>query len=313
MVMRDIQRIVDEEALTLSLDDNNPVNLAKIAVTLNDPEAALRHWRDAMVRCPAFAKTNKDSLDILIRLQLLDEAEDIMRENMKRHPAESFYAGAYAQIAQERKDFPEALKRWKFVMKRHPSSWKGHVSYAVCLCHLEQSDEADKILTKAIALFADEAVPRIEWARNAERRNDYAEALVRWENTYARFKHVVADIGIAQSLEALGRLEEAEARLLEERTRWPLVEQIRITLAQMAYKRGDMDEALRRWADLKIRMPLLRFGYEGELRLLRDLGRFDEAEDVIRQAKDRFPHEAWPDLELAATERMRKGAGQATG
>ena len=306
--LREIQEIADEQTLKLKSDDNNPVNLAKIALSLNDPEGALQHWRNALTRFPQFTKTNPDSLDIMIRLQLFDEADSIMRECMKHFPADSFYAAGYALVAQERKDIPEATKRWKYVLKHHPSWWKPYVHYAVMLCEGGEKEEADVILTKAISQFPDEPIPRIEWARNAERRGRTEEALARWQNVYDRFKHGTADIGIAKALDQLGRTEEAEAHLQEAKVRSPLVHELRMILAHLALKRGDTDEALRRWMEVRTRFPLLPFGYQGEGHLLRDLGRFDEAEAVIHEAKDRFPHETWPDNELRTTQKAREAA-----
>jgi tetratricopeptide (TPR) repeat protein len=306
--MREIRRIADAEVEQMTYDDSNPVNLAKIALTLNDPAVALTHWRNVMTRAPLFAKTHKDAPEILIGLKLYDEAETIMRECMRRYPAEARYAGCYAQVAEERRDHAEATARWKNVINRFPSWWKGYVHYATSLSATGQHQEADKVLTKAVAQFPDEVIAGIEWARNAERQKDHAESLARWQKLWDRTQHPVAISGVARALITLGRLDEAETRLLEARTRHPLAEAIRIDLAQLAEKRGDTDEALRRWVELKTRMPLLRFGYEGEFRLLRKLGRLDEAGAVIEEAVERFPHDAWPVQERETNDRLRPQA-----
>ncbi len=303
--IREIRKIAEAEVEKMTYDDNNPVNLAKISLSLNEPAIALKHWRDAMTRAPLFAKTHKDAPDILLRLGLHDEAETIMKECMHRYPAEARYAGCYAQVAEERHDHAEAMTRWKHVIKRFPNWWKGYVHYALALCKTGQNREADKVLAKAFAQFPDEVIVGIEWARNADRRQDYEESLARWQLLWERTKHAVAEGGIAHALIALGRLDEAEAGLFESKQRHPLSEGYRIDLALLAEKRGDIEEALRRWIELKTRMPLLRFGYEGQFRLLRTIGRFDEAEVVILEAKERFPHEDWPDRELEANNHAR--------
>jgi tetratricopeptide (TPR) repeat protein len=306
--MREIRKLAKEEAERLNFDDNNPINLAKIALSLNDSKLALQHWRDALARAPSFAKTHTDTLDILLRLHLYDEAEVIMKEGMRLYPAEPRYAGGYAEVAEIRRDWPEALARWKQALKRHPSWWKAHVHYAIALSATDQPEQADAVLNKAAPLFPGEVLVGLEWARNAVRRKDHEAALARWQTVWDRTKHGVADTGIAQALVALGRFEEAEHRLQEAKVRSPLTHEIRMILADLALKRGDAGEALRRWAEVRTRFPLLPFGYRGEQRLLCDLGRFDEAEAVIQQAKDRFPHESWPDNELQALQKARRAA-----
>jgi tetratricopeptide (TPR) repeat protein len=307
-ILREIERIADDEAVSLALDDNNLINLAEMALDLNDPALAVKHWRDALVRYPRFAKKDHKSLGILLRLNLVDEAEAIMRECMQLYPAEPFYAGGYAQIAEERDDYAEALKRWSDIRRQFPYWWKAHVHYAVALSRTGQSELAEKVLKAAIHHFPNEAIVYIDWARNAERMGNLEEALARWQTIWTKFKHAAADPNIGRVLEEMGRFEEAEAHMQEAKVRWPLTHEIRMTLARIALKRGDTEESLRRWAEVKNRFPLLRFGYEGELRLLRDLGRFDEAEAVIQQAKDRFPQETWPDGELQTIQRARQAA-----
>jgi tetratricopeptide (TPR) repeat protein len=311
--MREMRHLAEEEAQRLVFDDNNPVNLAKIALSLNNSELALTHWRDAVVRVPFFAKTHKDALDILLHLRLYDEAETIMKEGMHLYPAEPHYAGGYAEVAETRRDLPEALARWKQVMKRYPNWWKAHVHYAIMLSATDQPDQADAVLNKAATLFPSEVLVGIEWARNAVRRTDNEMALARWQQVWDQTKHGVADVGIADALMALGRLEEAEQRLIEAKPRSPLAVEVYMKLAHVARQRGDNEEAVRRWDEVKRRFPLLRFGYDGEIRLLGELGRFNEAEQVILQAKERFPSETWPAEELRTNSLAREQAAQIAG
>lgn len=87
--------------------------------------------------------------------------------------------------------------------------------------------------------------------------------------------------------------------------RAPTSVEIQIGLARMPYLRGDVDELARRWTQTRQRFPLLPFGYQGEIRVLRELRRYADAEVVAIEAIDRFPLEQWPLVEFAqlATDR----------
>ncbi|MDR3529538.1 MAG: tetratricopeptide repeat protein [Rhodopila sp.] len=310
--LQEIRAIAEEEKWALALNDANPVNLAKIALSLNDRTDALHHWRDAMNRFPAFAKTSHDSLGVMLGLELFDEAETIMHEGMRRAPGDQFYAGGYAEVAERRGDMSEALRRWQFVQKRFPSWWKGYVHNAICLRRTGDLDQSDALLVRAVGLFHDMVPVWVEWGRAADCRHDWTESLRRWEAVSQRFdNHAVGHGGIARALEELGRLDEAEERFTSARMRFPLAVEIYIALARIAYSRGDKMEAVRRWTDTKRRFPLMPFGYEGEIRLLRELRRYSDAEVVALEAIDRFPTDQWPIVEYATLASDRQDWPQA--
>jgi tetratricopeptide (TPR) repeat protein len=305
-IIAEMQSMAEEETAFLGLDDTNPVYQAKVAISLNDNVSALRHWREAVRRYPVFAQTSHDSLDVLIGLKLFDEAERLMLDGRLRAPRDRFYAGGYARVAEERKDLPEALERWKGVIKEFPGWWMGYVHMSACLRMAGKPEEAETKANFAAQRFPDEFLVILEWGRCAEARKDWVEAIRRWERFVEQFKNAHGDLGVAHALEGLGRLDEAEKRLEVARLRAPLSTEILIDLARLAYLRGDPEESARRWTQTRQRLPLLPFGYQGEIRLLREMRRYAEAEAVAFEAMDRFPAEQWPIVEYAqlATDRQ---------
>jgi tetratricopeptide (TPR) repeat protein len=139
----------------------------------------------------------------------------------------------------------------------------------------------------------------LEWARTAEQRGDWPEAIRRWRIVFGNSRHLQGAIGVARGLEELGRIEEAEAWLLEARFRFGQAPEIPIALARLAEKRGDKDTAVARWADVVRRFPKLIFGYQGGVRLLTELGRRDEVATLLLAAIDQFPKADWPAVTYA--------------
>jgi tetratricopeptide (TPR) repeat protein len=295
-----LESLQQREEWALALDDGNLVNRAKVALSVDDPTAALRYWQEALTRYPRFAKRSRDSLEVLLGLRLFDEAEELMLEGSKRAPRDLYYAGGYALVAERRGDNEEAIQRWNRVRKRFPGDAMGYVHGTICLNRGGQLAAADALNKKAIKLFPEDVRIWSESARIAEHRVDWPEAICRWQVVCERFKRVQGDLGIARALTELGRIEEAEQRLREAQGSFPLVHEIAVALARLASRRGDKEEAVRLWADTRRRFPVLPLGYQGGFRQLLEMGRYADAETLLLAAIDRFPAEAWPIVEYAS-------------
>lgn len=305
-VMRELQTMREREEAQLALSDQNPVERAKVALRVDDPEVALQCWQEALERFPDFAKKSHDSLEVLLGLKRYDEADALMLEGQKRSPMDPFYQNGYALVAERKRDYAEGARRWEKVRKKLPTHWRGWVHGAVCLRELGRLDEADKLLDRALTMFPDRFECRLEKARTAESRGDWPAAIQLWEHIITRYQHSAGQIGVAHALTKMGRADEAEERLKAARMLTPLVVEIPLALARLAQDRGDLDEAVRRWIFVRERFPLMPFGYEGALRLLNEMQRYDEAEAVTLEAMDRFPAEAWPATEYARIADRRK-------
>src|ERR1700727_1578364 len=101
-----------DEAL---LRDNelNPINQAKHALDRGDLDTAGERWDAARREMPTVIYESDDSLPILLGLKRYEEAEAFVAEGQRRAPRESRWRRDYARIAEARRDFVEAAKRWK--------------------------------------------------------------------------------------------------------------------------------------------------------------------------------------------------------
>jgi tetratricopeptide (TPR) repeat protein len=247
--LRELKALQREDRQRLERDESNLVKQAKLALKIGDPLAALHHWQAALVRYPEFAKKSRDSLDVLLGLERLDEAEALMLEGKEDEPHDSYYAAGYALVAERRGQFEEAIRRWRLVRKKFPGYADAYVHGAICLRRSGQFDAADRLSKKNIRLFPKDIWARIEWATIAERRCDWPEAARRWKVSSERFGDTASDIGVARCLTELGRFEEAEQRLKEVQSRRPRAHEIAIALAQLAIRHNDLLRTLPTCAD----------------------------------------------------------------
>jgi tetratricopeptide (TPR) repeat protein len=298
--MHDLKGLQRLDESVLGLDDTNAVNRAKVALEGGNQIAALRFWNEALARYPRFAKESRDALTIMLGLRLFDDADELMREGLRRAPRDPFYADGHARVAEHRGDWDEAIRRWERVRKKFPTHSSGYVRGASCLVSAGQLDAAEALFEKAVKRFPGVALIWVQWASTAEHRGDWPEALRRWEIVGEAYQNDLIDLGTAKALEELGQIEAAETRLRKLQGRAPLVPRIVISLARLANQRGDKEEAVRLWADARRRFPLLPVGYREGIRQLLEMGRPADAEIILLAAIDRFPSEAWPRVEHAA-------------
>ena len=81
----------------------------------------------------------------------------------------------------------------------------------------------------------------------------------------------------------------SEQRILEVMERFPRSPGPVVVYAYQAYRRGDLEEALRRYGLAMARGPKDERGFAGAANMLRHLDRLDEAEALLRKAQPRFP------------------------
>jgi Flp pilus assembly protein TadD len=81
----------------------------------------------------------------------------------------------------------------------------------------------------------------------------------------------------------------SEKRILEAMERYPRSPAPAVVYARHAHGQGDFEEALRRYRLAMARGPNDERGFSGAAVVLRDLGRLDEAEALLRRAQHRFP------------------------
>ena len=268
------------------------IEYATISEARQDWPQALERFRRVSELFPdnwwAFAR-----MGIALRnMNRLDEAERVLQDGQRAVPGERALFIDYGTIAELRQDWPEALRRFEVVNERFPDGWWSYARMAIALRHLGRPDEAERILERGQELIPDERALFIDYGTIAELRQDWPEALRRFEVVNQRFPDEWwAYARMAIALRNLGRLDEAERVLERGQEQVPHERALFSDHATIAELRGDWPEALRRSRAVTERFPDDWWSYARMAIALRHLDRLDEAERILEQGQARCAHE----------------------
>ena len=301
---KQMQRLITIETEQIALQDNNPMERAKIALELGDLRTARDSFALARERMPDYVLTNPATIDVMLGLGEYDELDAFALKGAKRFRYQTHYLEGYARSAQKRGDLEEAVRRWALVRKKFRYSRGGYIDGAECLCRLKRLDDADALLNRALRVFPDDLALLIVKAKISDMRENWTEACERWDAI--RTRHPQGLVGVARALFKLGRGKEAETLLAEGRYRFPLETSMPALRAQVAEEAGDHAEAAKRWAEVRERFPLQHLGYVEGLAYLRRQQDWAEADSVALAAIERFPAQAWPYADYAGLAQTRQ-------
>ena len=172
------------------------------------------------------------------------EAEAVLTEAAAELPDHPALLEGLVQVAQRRNDWPEVLKRARFLAERHPDLIRGWMMTAKALTELNYFAEAERVLTETAAKWPDHMVPLEARARVAQRQKNKPEALKRWRALAERHPHLVrARIHVAQALLKLHQPKQAKVELAETLTLWPDHVGVRLAMVDVLLQLGQVAEA----------------------------------------------------------------------
>jgi tetratricopeptide (TPR) repeat protein len=160
-------------------------------------------------------------------------------------------------------------------------------------------------------LVLDEDNP-VNRTRSALAAGNKATALNLWQDALERYPAFARSAPDAVEIEmGLGRFDEAEALIAEKRQTAPRDPQFAGWYGLLGQRRGDVDEAIRRWAEVRKAFPRYWMGYVFGSRCLRQGGKLVEAEALAKRAIQLFPNEAQAWFEWAQLAEQRSDWSQA--
>lgn len=226
---------------------------AMVAERQRDLDEAARRWALVRRKFPNRKLAYTAEVGALRRLGRLDEAESVLRQAMRRMPDDMTVLLEWGRVADARKDWEEAYRRWDSLRDRHPA---GYVGAAEALQKLGRTEEAEALLAAGRLRHPIHEGIAITQAYIAEAAGNRAEALKRWAVVRQRFP--LDRAGYAEAIRVLRQQQEwaeaeAIAQLAIERFPayvWPLED-----YAMLAHVRKDWTEAAKRWAALLVAFP----------------------------------------------------------
>jgi tetratricopeptide (TPR) repeat protein len=291
------QGAIIQEAQKFKIKDQ--LTYATEALLRDDKRQALALWEQVVAKATPNDLRTPLALRVMLGLRKFDEARKEMQTGMRRAPGDSFFPLALGQIAQAENKHAEAVALYEKLRKRFPGAWQGYVYGAEALQHVGRVEDADTVSKQAFERFPDRMDGYLAYARVAVQRQDWAEALRRWEPVRDRFHYPGGYVGSAEALSHLGRFDEAEEVIQKSRYRFGTEPAPLIEFARIAEAKGDAEEAIKRWNAVMVRFPLDIMVYSRVAEAVARLGDLEGAEQTLWAAVERFPSEAGPALELA--------------
>jgi tetratricopeptide (TPR) repeat protein len=304
--MKDARRIRTGQATLNSIIVIDKLTHADEMVRAGQTDYATAIIDEMLERYPSEVADLPATISILIELHRLDEAEVMAEQGMQRNPDSRDFARLHAHIADHRGDVPERLRRWRAFRRRYPAYGLSFRMEANALLAAGEDAAAERLLEEGARVVNDDVGLAIDYARRAEARRDWPEALRRWTVVRDGFEHSSGAVKVAETLIEQGLHDQAEAELLAARSRFPLEPKIVEDLAALAERRGNLDGALACWAELRRDLPHVTRGYTETARLLRARGDTASADEMIVAAATRAPQDRELQYAYAA---LAEGAG----
>ena len=289
--MRALRAMQKRDQSDYRLDFKNMIDDALEALERGYRPRAVEIWTRAYTTFPDVALLFEPAVDLLVRLRMYDEAEGLMKRASKRYPNAAHPLEGLALVEYRRGDQASAIRVCEVLRKKHPHSVPGYWIAAASFSELGQPDEAEVTLSEGLNARPDDTGLRIEYARLADRRHDWNEAVKRWTDVFDTYGHSFGVVGAANAFTKLGRYEEADQLLSSVLYKWGNDISVWIGLVNIAEQKQNWAEAVLRWETVRKRFPLERVGYLHALPSILKSDQPERADEVLREGLDRLPYE----------------------
>lgn len=283
------------------------VELAQIATARGDTLEALRRWEKVATGHPSLRDGYLGATNALNDLGRFADAQNVLMPALRLFPGDTDILALNAWTAHYRGAFAEAAERWAALRASAPQLSVGWTGGAISLSAQGQSLAATALMDEAVARFADDVNVAIEWARQAQRVQEWEDAEHRWRRIAGRFPNRPrVATGFANVLSRNGKTAEAEEFLAGALQRMPGEPTLLRAHAECASARSAWNESVARWELILERLPGDVANWCGLAAVLRDAGRLDRSEAVGQQALTRFPASLEVQRQLALTATVRR-------
>nr|WP_294554225.1 tetratricopeptide repeat protein [uncultured Rhodopila sp.] len=268
-------------------------DLARLAEMVRDWPAAERWWRASLVLDPGVARAYTGLASALREQGLLPAAEATLSGQFGRLGREPVLFVEYARLAELSKDWPEAGRRWENVLAQFPDVGEGYAGVARALREKGDLAAARDVLTTAAARFPNMLQPPIDLAGLAETEQDWMAAECWWRRVIALDGSLRWTYGrLANVLRESGRIDEADAVLVDQFAARADEPSIFVEYARRAERSNDWAAARERWDNVRHRFPDFADGYRSGANAILQAGALQEARALLIEALERFPGHA---------------------
>lgn len=173
--------------------------------------------------------------------------------------------------------------------------------------------ELAKLVRSESELLARSGNNPLQHAKISLELGDRESAMQHWDDAESRYPSYVKQASEALDvLLGLKLFDKAEALMFEGCKSFPGVPRYAEGYALVAEHRGNLELAISRWQAVRKKFPMSIVAHSNAAECLRQVGRLDEAEGVLRQATSRFPDiiNGWIGYARVAETRLDWGAAK---
>ena len=274
------------------------VQSARFAEMRNDWEEALRCWDIVRRRFPTEWIGFGGGMHAFRQAGRAEEGEQLLLVAAARFPDLASPRHDLARLAENRRDWLEAERRWREFLAIDPGPWWAHAGLSNALREQGRREEADAMLAELETRYPHEAGVLGERARLAALAGEWAEAAEIWQKVRGRFAAEISGyVQGSHALEQLGQDEAADALLMEAAQRFPHNLDVARSFASFPARRQDWPISAERWSSVHKEFPNQPSVSAEFAWALHMAGQDNDALRIIAGASERFP----PDPQVART------------
>lgn len=159
------------------------MEFAEVAVDKQDWHEAVKRWQEAIKASSEDVPSNVWAK--LIRalrydsISKLKQAESVAKQSLEVHQNSPTIATELAHAAVDKQDWPEAVRRWRYVVNIYEEDTPTNVwvNLSSALRHIHQYDEAENVTRKAIDLHPEVTRLKLELAEILTDKKEWQKAL----------------------------------------------------------------------------------------------------------------------------------------
>jgi tetratricopeptide (TPR) repeat protein len=229
--------------------------LARVAYRRGDLEEAVRRCSTVLRSFPTEPHGYHIAATCLAELGRHEEADAVLARGMASLPTDFEMNRRYAQLAKQRRAWPEALRRWELMQSRFKDI-AGPVGSAEALREMGRLAEAEEVLTEASKRYDESNRLIAEWANLATAKGDLTAAIEYWAKAVRLFpSFAMAYTRGAKAMRELGQETEADELLCLAVKRIKTNLALHLEYARSAHRRHDWAAAAERWRLVRDRFP----------------------------------------------------------
>jgi tetratricopeptide (TPR) repeat protein len=176
-------------------------------------EAILR-WRRFRQAYPADAWGFVREAIALVNIGAFSQGMELLQAAEREFPKSEVVDLGFAEAAMSQRDYDRAAALWEKLREEHPEVPWGYTGAVKVQLEIGQFEQAEKRLKEFLAAFPDNSTGLVDYARCAQQRGDWSEALSRWRKVISSYPEIIwGHLGEAGILISTGRMEEAQTAI----------------------------------------------------------------------------------------------------